>query len=72
MKELMLVWGKGTRICLGQNMATMEMKILVSRVIDKFTVKLASEQTHDDMVMTDHFTLIPKGLKCPLVFGVAE
>jgi cytochrome P450 len=70
-REMWLVWGKGTRICLGQHMATMEMKIVLARLIERFAVKLAGSGTHDEMEMTDHFTLIPKGKKCSLVFEEA-
>jgi cytochrome P450 len=70
MREMMLVWGKGTRVCLGQHMAMMEIKILLARMVDRFRVEMAP-QTHDEMEMTDHFTLIPKGKKCTLVFSNA-
>ncbi|OCL06977.1 cytochrome P450 [Glonium stellatum] len=72
MKDSMLVWGKGTRTCLGQNMALMELKIMLARVMDKYAVRIRSEKTHGDMLMTDHFTLIPKGQKCELVFEIAN
>ena len=53
-------------------MSLMEMKIATAALIKRYTVRLASEKTVDDMEMTDHFTLIPKGLKCPLVFEKVE
>jgi cytochrome P450 len=68
MKELMLAFGKGTRGCLGKTMSLMEMKIATAALIKKYAVRLASEKTVDDMEMTDHFTLIPKGQRCLLVF----
>jgi cytochrome P450 len=71
-RDMMLVWGKGSRICLGQHMAVMELKILLARIIDTFDVRLRGYQTHAEMEMTDHFTLIPKGKKCGLVFTMAE
>ncbi len=67
-REMMFMWGKGSRACLGQYMATMEIKILLARLVSRFAVALEGPQTHDDMEMTDHFTLIPKGKKCGLVF----
>ncbi|KAK1760108.1 cytochrome P450 [Echria macrotheca] len=71
MQEMMIVWGgKGPRVCMGQYMATMEIKLLLARLMAQFTVRLQSEATHDEMVMTDHFTLIPKGKRCGLVFTV--
>jgi cytochrome P450 len=71
-REMWLVWGKGTRVCLGQHMATMEQKITLARLMERFRVKLASPKTHEEMEMTDHFTLIPKGQKCSLVFEEVE
>jgi cytochrome P450 len=71
-REMMLVWGKGSRVCLGQHMAIMEIKILLATLIDSFEVQLEGAQTHSDMEMTDHFTLIPKGKKCGLVFTKAD
>jgi cytochrome P450 len=70
-REMMLAWGKGTRACIGQHMATIEVKVLLSRLAYQFEFKLEGEQTHDDMVMTDHFTLIPKGKRCGLIFSEA-
>jgi cytochrome P450 len=69
MQEMMLLWGgKGPRVCPGQYMATMEVKLLLARLMDRFIVRLQGESTHDEMIMTDHFTLIPKGRRCGLVF----
>jgi cytochrome P450 len=72
MRDMMLVWGKASRICPGQYMATMEIKILLARLLDRFEVRLQGEQTHEEMEMTDHFTLIPKGKRCGLIFSEAR
>jgi cytochrome P450 len=69
MREMMLVWAKGSRVCLSQRMPTMEIKILLVRVLGQLDVRLQSEQTHADMEMTDHFTLIPEGKRCGLIFS---
>lgn len=68
-REMMIPWGRGTRACIGQHMATMESKISLARIIADFEVQLAGEKTHDEMVVTDHFTLIPKGQRCGLIFN---
>ncbi len=68
-REMFFAWGKGSRACLGQMMATMELKILIARVIERFSVQVQGASTHADMEMTDHFTLIPKGKKCELIFS---
>jgi cytochrome P450 len=71
MREMMLVWGKGSRTCIGQYMATMEIKILLARVLEQFEVRMQGEQTHAEMEMTDHFALVPKGRRCGLVLSEA-
>jgi len=68
-REMMIPWGKGPRTCIGQSMATMETKISLARIIAQFEVQLAGEKTHEEMVMTDHFTLIPAGQRCGLIFN---
>jgi cytochrome P450 len=68
LQDMMMVWGKGPRTCSGQYMATMELKILLARLMDRFQVALHGEKTHADMEMTDHFVLIPKGHCCSLIF----
>lgn len=70
-RDMFMSWGKGTRSCLGQHMAVMELKIMLARVVDEFEVSLESLKTHDDMETTDHFTLIPKGGRCGLIFSSA-
>lgn len=61
-----LVWGKGQRACLGKQLAYMELKITTAAIARRFNVELSSPAVDDDMEMTDHFTLIPKGRKCIL------
>jgi hypothetical protein len=50
-------------------MATMEMKLAIARLVHHFAdIRIENHQTHRDMEMTDHFTLIPRGRRCRLVF----
>ncbi|KAF2667772.1 cytochrome P450 [Microthyrium microscopicum] len=67
-QDAWMLWGKGARECLGKQLAQNNLRVMVSRILSKMRVKLASEQVHDDMVHTDHFVLIPKGMKCLLIF----
>lgn len=69
MQDAMLLWGKGTRECMGKVLASNNIRVMVSRIISRLEVRVASEQTHDDMIHTDHFALIPKGMKCMLIFS---
>ncbi|VUC35651.1 unnamed protein product [Clonostachys rosea] len=66
MREQILVFGKGARACLGRRLATMELKCAAAIVARRYNVKIGSPTTDDDMEMTDHFVLIPKGGKCLL------
>lgn len=66
MHDYILVWGKGHRACLGKPLAYMELKISTAAIMKKFRVEIGSSTTDDDMEMTDHFTLIPKGKRCIL------
>ncbi|KAK0761707.1 hypothetical protein N5P37_005689 [Trichoderma harzianum] len=66
MHEYILVWGKGQRACLGKPMAYMELKVGTAALIGKFSVEIGSVTIDDDMEMTDHFALVPKGKRCIL------
>jgi cytochrome P450 len=72
MREMLLTWGKGSRLCLGQYMAMMELKILVSRLTERCLIQLEGESTHVDMEMLDYFVIQPKGSRCRLVFRTAK
>jgi cytochrome P450 len=67
-QDAWMVWGKGNRECLGKPLAYNNIRVMVSRILSKLKVRVASEQTHDDMLHTDHLMLIPKGMKCMLIF----
>jgi cytochrome P450 len=52
---------------MGQNLALMELKIVTSAVLKRYTVSVGKAMRGDEMEMRDHFVLIPKG-RCELVF----
>jgi cytochrome P450 len=66
MREQFLVFGKGARGCLGRKLATMEIKCATAAIVRRYSVTIGSPQTDDDMEMTDHTVLIPKGQRCLL------
>ena len=72
MRDAILTWGKGSRSCLGKTMATMNIRVTAATVRSRLKVRLASEQTHDDMEHTDHFALVPKGKKCMVILEHAD
>lgn len=66
MREAFMPFTKGTRTCLGKNLALMELKLITTIILRRFHV--TAETTVEDMAMKDHFLLFPKGKKCNLVF----
>lgn len=68
MRDHILVWGKGTRSCLGKAIAIMELKLGLAAIINRLSPTLASERTNDDMEIRDHFVLTAKGGRCMLKF----
>jgi hypothetical protein len=49
-------------------LANMELKIVTAALLKLYRVRAGVDMTSDDMEMTDHFLLVPKGGKCNLVF----
>ncbi|KAK5688024.1 hypothetical protein LTS10_000002 [Elasticomyces elasticus] len=68
MKELFMPFSKGTRACIGKNLAAMELKLITVNLVRRFSFRPASDTTVESMATKDHFLLVPKGGKCNLVF----
>lgn len=68
MRELFMPFSKGTRACLGKNMAMMELKMTTTTLLKSYCVRSAPTTTDDSMTMQDHFLVLPKGGRCDLIF----
>lgn len=68
MNELFMPFSKGSRACLGINLAYMELKVAVATLLGRYQVSLAPDMQAHDMDMRDHFLIFPTGGKCNLVF----
>jgi cytochrome P450 len=68
MKELFMPFSKGSRACLGKNLALMELKLTTAVLILQTVVTVAPSTKDKDMEMQDHFLALPKGEKCDLIF----
>jgi cytochrome P450 len=68
MNELFMPFSKGSRACLGINIAYMELKVATAAILSKYQVEIAPDMQPDDMDQRDHFLIFPKGGKCNLVF----
>lgn len=68
MKELYMPFSKGTRACLGKNLAMIELKLITANIARRFSWTPASTTTETSMATLDFFLLSPAGGKCELVF----
>ncbi|RFU24149.1 hypothetical protein B7463_g12191, partial [Scytalidium lignicola] len=68
MRDMIFVWGKGQRICMGKPIATMELKMGTAAIMKRYNVEIGDKSTDEDMEIRDHFVLMAKGGKCILRF----
>lgn len=68
MKELFMPFSKGTRACLGKNLAMMELKLITAQLARRYEWKPAPATTEETMATKDYFLLIPVGDRCDLIF----
>ena len=72
MRSQMMIFGRGVGACVGQRLATMELKCCVAALSLRYDFAIGSETTDDDMTMTDHGVLVPKGHRCVLKITKCE
>ena len=71
MKDSFLIWSKGSRACLGQYVATMELKFVVAVICNSWDVSRGAKSLANgcaDMKQTDYFLAFPKARECWLDF----
>ncbi|KIX94537.1 uncharacterized protein Z520_09583 [Fonsecaea multimorphosa CBS 102226] len=68
MKEMFMPFSKGTRACLGKNLAMIELKLITANIARRFEWKAAPETTEASMATLDFFLLKPVAGKCDLIF----
>jgi cytochrome P450 len=69
MNDLFKPFSKGTRACLGKNLALVELKLVVATVIKQYRISLGDITKPGDMDMMGHFLAVPKSGNCDLVFN---
>lgn len=67
MNELFMPFSKGARVCLGINLAWMELKITTAALLGRYRVQLAPDMQADAMEIKGNFAIFPKG-ECALIF----
>ena len=71
MKDSFLIWSKGSRACLGQYVATMELKFVVAVICNSWDISRGEKSLANDcadMKQTDYFLAFPKARECWLNF----
>lgn len=66
MNEAYMAFSKGSRMCIGINLAMMELKMILAAILHGWELSVRERTTEDTMSMTDHFVLMPKGGFCDL------
>src|SRR5271155_4197525 len=64
MNELFMPFSKGTRACIGINLANMELRIVTAALLKMYRISSANDMKPEDMEMRDHFLIFPKNGKC--------
>src|SRR5215471_10593727 len=67
MNELFMPFSKGARVCLGVNLAWMELKITTAALLRRYSVQMAPTMQTDAMEIKGNFAIFPKG-ECSLIF----
>ena len=59
-------FGHGARLCIGQHLALMEIRLLTSRTYRTFLTRLSETSTDEDMKQLGMLAAVPRGLRCEL------
>lgn len=68
MRDASLPWSKGSRMCPGLHLATLELKTVLAALVLGWEISLGTRMQHDTMDMVENWVLMPKGNFCDIVF----
>ncbi|KAJ8517764.1 hypothetical protein ONZ45_g5122 [Pleurotus djamor] len=68
MTQHMMPFGTGSRVCGGQNLAQVIMRVAVAAIARNFDVLAPSETNEKTMEMKDSFVIFPASMECKLSF----
>ncbi|KAK2465864.1 hypothetical protein APHAL10511_001505 [Amanita phalloides] len=69
MAQYMMPFGTGTRICGGQNLAQVMLKMTVAALARNFDVVAPPETNERSMEIKDSFVIFPAAMQCKLIFN---
>lgn len=68
-KLLFMPFSRGTRACLGKNLAMWELRRTTAELLSRYLVSAPSSTNEDSMEMRDYFLALPKAGRCELIFS---
>ncbi|KAF9254261.1 cytochrome P450 [Marasmius fiardii PR-910] len=68
MMQYLMPFGTGSRVCGGQNVAHMMMRIVIATIVRNFDVVAATETNEQSMEIKDSFVIFPSAMECKLIF----
>ena len=66
MQEAWMPFSRGSRMCIGINLALMELKMIIASIVYSWELKVGERTVDGTMDITDHFVMMPKGGFCDL------
>ncbi|KAF8646155.1 hypothetical protein AX16_007380 [Volvariella volvacea WC 439] len=68
MNQYMMPFGLGTRLCGGQNLAQIMLKVVIVAVVKNFDIVTPPETNEKSMEIRDSFVIFPAAMECKLRF----
>lgn len=68
MTQYMMPFGTGSRVCGGQNLAQVMLRVVVASIVRNFDIVAAAQTTEKTMEMKDSFVIFPASMECQLRF----
>ncbi|KAH9179522.1 cytochrome P450 [Lactarius sanguifluus] len=68
----MMPFGTGSRVCGGQNLAQIVLRIAIAAIVRNFDLLSPLETTEKSMEMRDSFVIFPASMACHLIFNARK
>ncbi|KAF9443296.1 cytochrome P450 [Macrolepiota fuliginosa MF-IS2] len=68
MTQHMMPFGTGTRVCGGQNLAQVMLRIAIATITKNFNIAAPAETNERSMEIRDSFVIFPAAMECKLIF----
>ncbi|KAI0053770.1 cytochrome P450 [Auriscalpium vulgare] len=72
MAQHMMPFGTGSRVCGGQNLAQIMLRVAVAAIVRNFDIVTPPETTQKSMEMRDSFVIFPASMSCRLTFNARK